>query len=274
LTSFFGSDSPPGQTGKVGSRQNVLCVSGLDPSGGAGIQADIETLAARGCHALPVVSALTVQTTANVQTSTPVDADLLDRQIEALRSDCPIHAVKIGLLGSSAQIAVLRRHLDELRVPVVCDPVLRAGGGTELADAALTAALRERLLPSVTMLTPNAAEARRLVPAADSLDACAAALLAAGCGNVLVTGGDEPGPAVVDFWYGAAGARVRYESTRLPETFHGAGCTLAAALAAGLARGEPLPDAIAGAQRYVRQALLRAYAAGRGRRIPGRLPRD
>jgi hydroxymethylpyrimidine/phosphomethylpyrimidine kinase len=255
----------------VESRQNILCVSGLDPSGGAGVQADIEAIAAAGAHALPVVTALTVQDTCNVQSSEAVAAPLLARQIDALIADCRIAAVKIGLLGGVAQLDVLVPRIAALNVPVVCDPVLRAGGGTDLASAELIASLRERLLPVVTVLTPNAGEARRLVPAAHDPAGAAAALLADGCANILITGGDEPGDDVINTWYARQGEPRAYRWPRLPETFHGAGCTLAAALAARLARGDGIASAIEDAQRWTQMTLQRAYAAGRGRRLPWRI---
>jgi hydroxymethylpyrimidine/phosphomethylpyrimidine kinase len=254
----------------VESRQNILCVSGLDPSGGAGIQADIEAVAAVGAHALPVVTALTVQDTRNVQSSEAVAASLLARQLDVLIADCRIAAVKIGLLGGAAQVDVLVPRIAALNVPVVCDPVLRAGGGAELASAELAAALRQRLLPVVTVLTPNAAEARRLVPAAHDRTGAGAALVAGGCEHVLITGGDEPGDEVINTWYARQGEPRVYRWPRLPETFHGAGCTLAAALAARLARGADVAGAIEDAQRWTQTTLQRAYAAGRGRRLPWR----
>ncbi len=254
----------------VGSRQNILCVSGLDPTGGAGIQADIEAIAAAGAHALPVITSLTVQNTTNVLLSEAVDASLIGRQIDALLADCRIDAVKIGLLGNAAQIGTIVPRIASLGVPIVCDPVLRAGGGTELATAELVGSMRQRLLPITTVLTPNAAEARRLVPATNPA-ASAAALLALGCMNVLITGGDEPGADVVNTWYTLRREPRAYRWPRLPETFHGAGCTLAAALAARLARGDEIGAAIEDAQHWTQATLQHAYAAGRGRRIPYRL---
>jgi hydroxymethylpyrimidine/phosphomethylpyrimidine kinase len=248
----------------------VLCLSGLDPTGGAGIQADIEAIAAAGGHALPIITALTIQDTRNVSASLPVDPVLLERQIDTVVADCRIGAVKIGLLGDAEQTLLLARKLATLQVPVVCDPVLRAGGGQNLADQERIDVLRKMLLPLVTVLTPNASEARRLAGANSDAATAARELLALGCRHVLVTGGDEPGPTVINMLHSSEAAPVRYEWPRLPETFHGAGCTLASAIAVRLAQGENVESAVAEAQCWTRTTLERAFAIGHGRRIPGR----
>lgn len=252
-------------------RPLVLCLSGHDPTGGAGIQADIEAVAASGAHAVTVITAHTVQDTRNVARVSPVAPILMAAQIDALLADCTVSAVKIGLLGDAAQIPVLLAAIERAGVPVVLDPILRAGGGTNLASAALQAALQEQLLPEVTVLTPNAAEARRLARR-EALPDCAAELLRAGVRHVLVTGGDEPGAEVVNTWFGTGQAPRTFTWPRLAGGFHGAGCTLAAALAARLACGAGIGPAIEQAQRYTHETLQRARRIGQGRAIPGRLP--
>lgn len=250
----------------------VLCVSGHDPVGGAGIQADIEAVAANGGHALSLITALTVQDTTNVQRVSPLPALLLAQQLQLLLADCTIAAVKIGLLGDAAQIPVILEALAALKVPLVLDPILRAGGGTQLAAAQTVAVMQQQLFPYITVLTPNAAEARRLAPGATNDAACAHTLLDQGCDNVLITGGDEAGDDVVNTWYRPDAAPQTFHWPRLPETFHGAGCTLSAALATRLAQGEDMATALLQAQRYTQNALHAALRVGRGRRIPGRLP--
>ncbi|MDE2150495.1 MAG: hydroxymethylpyrimidine/phosphomethylpyrimidine kinase [Gammaproteobacteria bacterium] len=247
----------------------VLCLSGLDPSGGAGLSADIETCRALDTHALPVATALTVQDSRNAVRAVPVATALLAAQLERLLADvCPA-AVKIGLLGSLSQVKLISGCLRRLSVPVVLDPVLRAGGGGWLVSPVLARALCEKLLSQVTMATPNAAEARALA-GCKGLDLAAQRLLAFGCANVLITGGDEPGEQVVNRWYRNGVAPRHYASPRLAGGFHGAGCTLAAALAARLAHGDQPAQALAAAQRYTYRALQGAYALGGGRRIPCR----
>lgn len=253
------------------SRPLVLCLSGLDPGGGAGLQADIETIAALGGHALVLATCLTVQDSRNVTRIEAVAPALLEEQLDVLLADMRPRALKLGLLGSAAQLPLIVRTIRRCGVPVVCDPVLRAGGGALLHGDDTLAALRGELLAHVTVLTPNAAEARRLCPDAAGLDACGAALLAAGCGRVLITGGDEPGDEVLNTAYAREQEPKRYRWPRLPETFHGAGCTLASAIAARLAHGDDPDTAMEQAQAWTQQALARAFAVGRGRRIPGRI---
>lgn len=253
------------------SRPLVLCLSGLDPGGGAGLQADIETVAALGGHALALATCLTVQDTRNVARVVATAPQLLEQQLEWVLADSPPQAIKLGLLGSAGQLPLIVRAIRRCGVPVVCDPVLRAGGGALLHDAAAAEALRRELFGHVTVLTPNAAEARRLCPGAASLDDCGAALLASGCARVLITGGDEPGEQVLNSAYAAERAPRRYGWARLPETFHGAGCTLAAAIAALLARGMEPDQALERAQEWTQGALRRALRTGHGRRIPGRI---
>lgn len=252
--------------------KNLLCISGHDPTGGAGIQADIEVCAAQGVHALTVISALTVQDTHNVRRVSPVAPMLMAQQIEALLEDCSVDAIKIGLLGDAQQIPYLLQAIAQAKVPVVLDPILRAGGGANLTTLELQAAMEERLFPHVSLITPNAAEARRLAPRARTLDDCAAALLARGCRNVLITGGDESTPNVINTWHTPNAAPKRYEHSRITSNFHGAGCTLASAIAARLACGDEMSVALETAQAFTQQSLQRAVAVGQGRKIPGRWP--
>ncbi|MGQ0699489.1 MAG: bifunctional hydroxymethylpyrimidine kinase/phosphomethylpyrimidine kinase [Panacagrimonas sp.] len=250
--------------------KRVLCLSGHDPTGGAGIHADIEAVAAQGGHALSIVTALTVQDTRNVRHVEPVAAALIERQLAALEEDGPFDAIKIGLIGSAAQVHLMVDLIRRSRVPLVFDPVLRAGGGADLVDPELQATVLDQLVPLVDLMTPNLAEARRFVPDGNSGGACAASLLATGCRNVLVTGGDIPGPTVLNIWFRADAEPRHFEWPRLDETFHGAGCTLASAIAGQLALGASMAEAIVRGQQWTQAALTRAVAVGCGRRIPFR----
>jgi len=256
-------------------RPNVLFLSGHDPGGGAGIQADLETAAALGGHGLSLITAHTVQDTRDVMAVRAPDLALLREQAAVLLADAPVKAIKVGLLGAAEQVAFIVELIGRTGAPAVVDPVLRAGGGADLASGALIEALK-RALPHVAVLTPNAAEARRLAPEARDLDAAGAALVALGARNVLITGGDEPandqGDAVINRWYRRDGAPRAFSWPRLAGPFHGAGCTLAAAVATLLAQGSSVGAALADAQAYTHRTLERAFAPGRGRRIPGRLP--
>lgn len=252
----------------------ILCCSGHDPSGGAGIQADIESILAMGGHAATLITTLTVQDSHNVASLHPVDPQLFLSQARLLIEDLPIAALKVGLLGSAAiadAVATLRDRLPN-PVPVVIDPILRAGGGSDLASAALLESLRRRLLPRTTVLTPNLAEARRLTGQHGAED-CARALIDQGVRWILVTGGDEPGDKVHNLLVGPEGESYHWQWPRLPHRYHGSGCTLAAALAARLAQGDTVPAACLAAQEFTQQTLVRAQLWGRGQHFPQRIAR-
>ena len=258
----------------------VMTLAGNDPSGGAGIAADIETLISLGCHPAPVITALTVQDTHNVQALLPVDPDRVYAQGQVVLEDMPVAAFKVGVIGSADNAAALHRLFAAWpNIPVILDPVLAAGGGTELASTALIEALQTLLLPLTTVLTPNSVEARRLAPEADTLEACAMALLARGCRYVLITGGheSEPPTEVINTLYGNNRLLETWRWPRLPHEYHGSGCTLASAIAALLAQGhhpyleESICSAIHGAQQYAGRALQAGYRAGGGQWLPNRL---
>ncbi|QKT03195.1 hydroxymethylpyrimidine/phosphomethylpyrimidine kinase [Ectothiorhodospiraceae bacterium 2226] len=250
----------------------VMSFAGNDPTGGAGIQADIETIISMGCHAAPVITALTVQDTRNVVEVRPVDAALVVEQARAVLLDVPIACFKIGLIGSAENASAIHTLLlDHPEIPVVFDPVLAAGGGRPLADDVLMDAITALLLPLTTILTPNSLEARRLAPEADTLDACAQELQATGCEFVLITGTHERGDPVVNTFYGNHRRLESFQWDRLPHSYHGSGCTLASAIAGLLAQGlEPLA-AVHEAQEYTYRTLEHAYAAGQGQLLPNRL---
>lgn len=248
----------------------VLCFSGHDPGGGAGIQADSEAIAAQGAHALSVITALTVQDSHNVRRLLPVDPDLLAEQVDCLLADSPIQAIKLGLLGSVAQLPLIAATIRRCGVPVIADPVLAAGGGAALSDEAFRDGLRRDLLPLVSLLTPNASEAR-LLSGQPQILAAARHLQALGCAQLLVTGGDEPDTAVRNLFLDTQGQTHEYEWPRLPMRFHGAGCTLAAAIAGRIALGEDWRQAIERAQGYTQESLALAFAAGQHRLMAERL---
>jgi len=249
----------------------VLAIGGHDPCGGAGIQADIETIAALGCHAATAVTALTVQDTSNVSALHPVEPVVLRAQIEAVLADLPVSVVKVGLLGSAAAAEVVADALDAHEgLRLVLDPVLAAGGGAELSDDALHSVIRRSLLPRTFLLTPNTVEAQRLTGEA-STDAAAGDLLALGVEHLLITGGHAPGDEVVNRYFGPGEARDQWNWPRLDGEFHGSGCTLASACAALLARGLPLGVALRLAQAFTQDALAQASRPGRGQAIPRRI---
>lgn len=248
----------------------VMCFSGHDPSGGAGIQADIEALVSQGCHPVTVLTTLTVQDTHNVQEFLPLPAEFVLRQARAVLADMPIAAFKIGMLGSAENAEAIAGLLAEYpAIPVVLDPILAAGGGTRVDSEALLGALRDKLLSQTTLVTPNSDEARRLT-GKDNLDTCARVLLDLGCDSVLITGGHESTPAVINTLYLRGERPDTYSWTRLPAIYHGSGCTLAASLAGLLAHGLPISEAANEAQSYTWQSLAEGYALGQGQQIPNR----
>ncbi len=238
----------------------MLVFAGLDPSGGAGIAADIGAIAAQGAHALPVVTALTVQDNNHVHEVVPVDAGLIARQAVLLIERFAVKAVKIGIPGNRANAEAIAAVLALLRardpaLPVVLDPVLASGHGERLGHGDALHALAP-LLALATVLVPNLPEARALGPVP--------------CPHVLVTGGHGAAGAVRNSWHGAGGALRSWSWPRLPGQFHGSGCTLAAAIAARLACGDGVEQALARAQAYCHGALAQSFSIGPGQRIPRR----
>jgi hydroxymethylpyrimidine/phosphomethylpyrimidine kinase len=256
----------------------VLAFGATDPSGGAGLQADILTIASMGCHPLSVVTAVTVQDTSGVDDILPIDAEWVSDQARAVLEDMPVAAFKIGLLGSVENIAAIAEVISDYPdIPLVFDPVLASGRGDELADEDMLDALRELLLPQTTILTPNSIEARRLIQDEDNdednpdLTECAKRIVQLGCEYVLVTGTHEHTPKVINTLYGENGV-VRSDSwTRLPGIYHGSGCTLASAIASLLANGLPINEAVKEAQEFTWKALQYAFRPGMGQHIPDRL---
>lgn len=250
----------------------VMCFSGLDSTGGAGMQADIEAIASMGCHAAPVVTALTVQDTQQVIDYTPVDASILIAQARAVLEDMPVAAIKIGMLGDVSVIEAIHTLLtDYPNIPVVLDPVLAGGGGGNLSNELIVDAIIRLLLPQTTVLTPNSPEARTLAPEADTLDACGQDLLDKGCEFVLLTGTHEEAEHVENRLFGNHRLLETFSWERLPHSYHGSGCTLAAAIAGLLAQGLEPFTAIHEAQEYTWEALRHGYRVGMGQLLPNRL---
>jgi len=257
------------------SRPIVLCLSGHDPSGGAGLQADIEALLAQGCHAAPTLTALTVQDTRNVSAFRVLNREWVLAQANAVIADLPVAAVKLGMLGSVEMVETVLEIRQALPgVPLVCDPVLRAGGGGALGQDEVGYALRERLLPLATIATPNLPEARILAELPEgTADQCAERLLRY-CPHLLITGGHGDEREVHNRLYARDGSRKTFTCQRLPGSYHGSGCTLASALAGRLALGQELVSAVESALDYTWRTLRDAEQPGHGQFIPRRLPLD
>jgi hydroxymethylpyrimidine/phosphomethylpyrimidine kinase len=256
----------------------VLVFAASDPSGGAGLQADIMTLSSMGCHPLSVITAITIQDTTGVDDVMAIDAEWVADQARCVLEDMPVAAFKIGVLGSVETIAAIAEVVSDYpEIPLVLDPVLASGRGDELASEEMVIALRELLVPQTTIITPNSLEARRLgIDDSNEEDdpdmaECASRLIASGCEYVLVTGTHENTPQVINVLYGQDGVLRSDSWQRLPGSFHGSGCTLASAIAATIANGLAIEDAVKDAQEYTWQTLKSAFRPGMGQHIPDRL---
>ena len=253
----------------------VLSFAATDPTGGAGIQADLLTLSSMGCHALSVVTAITVQDTAGVEDVLPIDADWVSDQARVLLEDMPVAAFKIGMVGSVENCAAIAEVVSDYPdVPLILDPVLASGRGDEMATEDMIEAMREMLIPQTTIITPNSLEARRLADDGSdeerSLEDCAMRILEMGCEYVLITGTHENTLQVVNTLYGQQGVIRSDTWQRLPGSYHGSGCTLASAIAATLANGLDIPEAVREAQEYTWQTLNAGFRPGMGQHIPDR----
>ena len=256
----------------------VLVFAANDPSGGAGIQADILALASMGCHPLPIITGITVQDSSRVEAMMTMDAKWVDDQARCILEDMPIAAIKLGLLCSVEIIAIIAEIVSDYPdVPLILDPVLASGGGEELSSEDMISALNELLLPQTTLITPNTHEARRLaqeIIGSDDeleLDACAKHLLETGCEYVLITGTHHHTPEVINTLYAKSGIIRADRWPRLPGSYHGSGCTLASACAALITQNDNLSEAVHEAQEYTWRTLNAGFRPGMGQFIPDRL---
>jgi hydroxymethylpyrimidine/phosphomethylpyrimidine kinase len=265
----------------------VLSIAGFDPCSGAGITADIKTIAAHGCYGATCITALTVQTTRGVRAVEAVEPEIVRATLRELAADLPVSAVRIGMLGSALVVEAVLEFLESTRPPnVVLDPVVCSSSGTELLDPAGVTLLKSRMLPLVSVVTPNIDEvvvlsgfpvpeptpaaAKFIDPEADPrLRAAVAAgevLLDSGVKAVVVTGGHLEKPTDVLLWRPEAKLQIRTFPSRRIESrsTHGTGCAFAASLACSLALGTLLPEAVARAQQYVFRAIQTAKPLGQG----------
>lgn len=258
---------------------SVLTFAGTDPSSGAGLQADILTFASIGCHPLSVVTAITAQDTVGVDGVLAMDSDWVNDQARAILEDVQVSAFKLGLLGSVENIAVIAEIMaDYPDIPLLIDPILTSGRGDDLSNDEMMEAMVELLFPQATLLTPNSLEARRFAFADEaeevgltSLDESAARLLAMGSEYVLITGTHERTSEVTNTLYGEDKLIKAYKWERLPGSYHGSGCTLTSAIAACMAHGLSIEDAVLEAQEYTWQTLKNGFRPGMGQYIPDRM---
>jgi hydroxymethylpyrimidine/phosphomethylpyrimidine kinase len=251
----------------------VMVFGGTDPTGGAGLAADVMTIASLGCHPAPVVTAVTAQDTTGVKQYLSVPTELVISQARAVLEDMAVAAFKTGVLCTSEIVSAVASIVDDYEeVPLVLDPV-QASGKTHdpLSEEPLEDALRAMLLPRAKLATPNIEEAKRLAPGGDTLDACAQELLSLGCEYVLITGTHEATPKVLNRLYGNKRLLDTFAFERLPHGYHGSGCTLASACAATLAHGLDPANAVAQALDYTWHTLREGFRLGMGQHLPNRL---
>ncbi len=276
----------------LANRQNqkpapvVLSIAGFDPSSGAGITADIKTIAAHGCYGVTCITALTVQTTQGVQAVEAVRPEIVRATLRELAADLPVSAVRIGMLGSAAVAEAVLEFLETRPPNVVLDPVIRSSSGAELLEPAGVALLKHRMLPLVSVVTPNVGEVSALsgLPAAEPTPAAARfidpdtdprlrtaiaageVLLDSGVKAVVITGGHLGKP--IDVLLSRPGGELQiraFPSRRIESrSTHGTGCAFATSLACSLALGISLPEAVARAQEYVFRAIQTAEPLGKG----------
>ena len=248
----------------------ALTIAGSDSGGGAGIQADLKTFAAHGVYGVSVVTAITAQNTVGISAISPLEADLVTAQIEAVVSDFGVHAAKTGMLPNAAVVEAVAAAVADLEIPyLVVDPVICASSGDRLMDEEAVAAMKVELFPRTFLVTPNIPEAEVLsgiaIRTEDDRHEAARRLAALGPTAVVVTGGHFPSAEIVDLLYDGdrftevRTARVAGDST------HGTGCTFAAAITAHIALGRSVQEAIPLAQEYVAGAIRQAPGIGRGR---------
>jgi hydroxymethylpyrimidine/phosphomethylpyrimidine kinase len=249
----------------------VLSIAGFDPSSGAGVTADIKTIAAHGCYGVSCITALTVQSTAGVQRVQPIEPALVTETLEELAADMEIAAVHIGMLGSAKVVQAVADFLDyRNQRNVVLDPVLTSSSGTELVDAAGVRVMVERLLPMAAVVTPNVDEASSLtalpVTNVDQMRAAAAKLHAMGAAAVVITGGHlEKAIDLLSFTSKRGIQQEIFKSNRQKSTStHGTGCAFATAITCHLAQGRGLPEAVLLAKAYVSAAIVNAHLIGKG----------
>ena len=254
----------------------VMTFSATDPSGGAGLQADVGTLSSLGCHPASIVTGLTVQDTIGVDRLISVDSKVVNDQARSILEDMEVSIFKLGLLSSKENISIIAQIISDYPdIPLIIDPVLSSGRGDKFTDIETRNMILELLFPGALLITPNTLEARQLLNQEDehldsSLEVCADFFKEIGCQNVLITGTHENTKNVVNTLYSSSNQIIPYHWDRLPGNFHGSGCTLTSAIAAYYALGLTIEDAIEEAQYFTWQALKNGFKPGMGQLIPNR----
>lgn len=253
------------------TKPTVLCFSGHDPSGGAGIQADIEAIAAQSVHAATLVTALTCQDTNRVHNFQPVNAKNLQMQAEVLFNDMTIDAIKIGMTADVEIIKVIGNILKQHEnLPVILDPVLASGAGNALSNERIVDALNTYLLPFCHLVTPNIPEVFKLSEVDNDIETATKRLLDLGTEHVLVTGTHSDTSIIEHRLYHAHETLQSFENSRLAHEYHGSGCTLASSIAAFIAKGLTTTQAVKKGLDYTFNTLENAHSPGKGQWLPDR----
>ena len=247
----------------------VLVLAGHDPSGGAGIQADIETMAAHGCIATSVITSLTAQNTQSFSYHLPQVAEDFLTQGKLVLEDIKIDACKIGAIGSRELIHAIHELIADKMFPVIFDPVLQSTTGHDFSNERMCSLISELLLPVTTVITPNLEEALQLTGTLTP-QAAAERLLKTGCKNILITDAETSKTQIINHLYREDGQTQTYTYERLPGNFHGSGCTLASAISANLAKNIELTTAIEQAQEFTWNSLKDGLTLGEGQIHPNR----
>lgn len=250
-------------------KKAVLTIAGSDSSGGAGIQADLKAMSANGVFGMSVLTSITAQNTCEVSAVFHLPSSIVEAQLEAIFSDIPVSVVKTGMLANSDIVSTVSRHLSRQNLEhLVVDPVMVAKGGHPLLEQGAMAILKTELLPQASLLTPNIYEAEMLsghsITTLTDARAAAKAIYQLGCKHVLIKGGhlqEQPG---TDLLYDGRFFRMFKGEFLQTSSTHGTGCTFASAIAAHLAKGKPIPDAVEAAKQYTTEAIRHGLALGKG----------
>ena len=264
----------------IKSPPKVMTFSATDPTGGAGLQADILTISSLGCHPVSITTGLTVQDTFGVNKLIPIDSELLNDQARLILEDMEVEIFKLGLMGSKENIATIAEIISDYPdIPLVIDPVLASGRGDEFSDIEARNMMMELLFPESLLITPNSSEARQLVsndenPSNLPIELCVDRFKEMGCENILITGTHENTENVINTLYNSSNQIIPFHWDRLPGSYHGSGCTLTAAISAYYALGLSIDEAVEEAQHFTWQALKNGFKPGMGQFIPNRFFRD
>ena len=259
------------------SPPNVMTFSATDPTGGAGLQADILAISSLGCHPVSIATGITVQDTIGVNKLIPIASDLVNDQARLILEDMEVEIFKVGLLGSKENISTIAEIISDYPdIPLIIDPVLASGRGDKFIDIEARKMMMELLFPEALLITPNSLEARQLVSnESEGLDLpiekCVGRLKEMGCENILITGSHENTESVINTLYSSSNQIIPYHWDRLPGSYHGSGCTLTSAISAYYALGLSIGEAIEEAQHFTWQALRSGFKPGMGQLIPNRL---